>query len=302
VLKPKDSNELLTIGLPVYNDVQFIESSLESLLNQTFINFKLVISDDCSTDGSHLICEKFASQDQRITYLRQEKNIGISRNMQFLLSKADTKYFMWAGDDDLYDETFIENHINALEKSDAIVSFCNFSTIDENNIVIETYTNLDYSDSNRKKRLVNFIRNSHDAFGYGMFLTEEIKDVEFPVWWWPNKKSPYNNIFPSLCFYLTKGNYTHIEGKTLFFKRIKTGKNVHHVLTGENNAIKESLAFWIRRFNLAVFSFKSVKKAAGFFYALNLFPFLFYYWFFIPSIKQFNLALNSFMKKILKCR
>lgn len=287
----------LTIGMPVFNDVEFIERSLKSLLNQTFHDFKLIISDDGSTDGSQLICEKYASIDKRIIYIRQPKNLGISRNMQFLLTKGESKYFMWAGDDDLYDRTFIEKHISILEDNDSVSVFCNFAIIDEENNNIKTYKDFNYNNSNRVKRLKNFIRNAHDAFGYGIFKTAYIKDVEFPIWWWPNKKSPYNNIYPTLCFYLTKGDYLHIEGEPLFFKRIKTGKNIHHLLTGENEAIKESLAFWIRRFNLVIFSTRMIRKAGNIFLSIGLFPSLFYHWFLIPSIKQFNLAASSFFKK-----
>lgn len=284
----------LTIGMPVFNDVQYIEQSLNSILNQTYTEYKLIISDDGSMDGSQQICTEFAKKDSRITYIRQPNNLGISKNMQFLLSKGNTPFFMWAGDDDLYDETFIEKHIDALKYSDSVSVFCNFEIIDENGLRIRSYDSLNYEHWDRNKRLFQFIRNSHDAFGYGIFRTEEIKNVEFPVWWWPNRKSPYNNIFPTLCYYLTKGNYIHIDGKSLFSKREKTGSNINHVLTGESNAIKESLSFWIRKFNLVIFSAKLIRKASTFSFMISILPHLFYFWFVVPSISQFLLAVKSF--------
>jgi glycosyltransferase involved in cell wall biosynthesis len=286
----------LTIGMPVYNDFQYIEKSLHSILNQTYTNFDLIISDDGSTDGSQQICERFASIDSRITYIRQPNNLGISRNMQFLLSLADTPFFMWAGDDDLYDPKFIEKLITELQNSEAVSAFCNFSTIDEEDKVIETFTHFNYSEPNRRKRLNGFIKNAHDAFGYGVFKTAFIKDVEFPVWWWPNKQTPYNNIFPTLCYYLAKGNYIHVAGNPLFFKRVKTGRKVHHIIPGENNAIKETLAYWLRRFNLVVFSSRMIRKGGRFWLAIRVLPGLLYYWFFIPSWKQFLLAIKAFFK------
>lgn len=286
----------LTIGMPVYNDVLYIENSLQAIRNQTYTNYKLIISDDGSTDGSQQICERFASIDSRITYIRQPNNLGISRNMQFLLSLADTPFFMWAGDDDLYDPKFIEKLITELQNSVAVSAFCNFSTIDEEDKVIETFTQFNYAEPNRRKRLNGFIRNAHDAFGYGIFKTDFIRAVEFPVWWWPNKSTPYNNIFPTLCYYLAKGDYVHVSGEPLFFKRVKTGQQVHHILTGENNAIKESFAYWVRRFNLVVFSSKLIKKAGNFGLACLIFPALLYYWFMAPSWEQFVLAIKAFFK------
>jgi len=292
---------MLTIGMPVYNDKNYLEKSLESILNQTHKEFNIIISDDASTDGSDTICKKYINIDKRITYIRQPKNLGISKNMEFLLSKASTKYFMWAGDDDLYDNLFIEKLLAALKKSeDAISVFCNFSTIDENDSIIENHYNFNFSNENKTKRVINYIKNANDIFGYGIFKTEAIKNVKFPVWWWPNNKSAYNNIFPTLCYYLSKGKYIHAGGKPLFFKRVKTEKRVNHVLPGRNNAIKESVAYWIRRYNLIVFSFKQIYSAANFLFALRIFPYLFYYWFLIPSINQFKLSLNAFLKNKLK--
>jgi hypothetical protein len=116
------------------------------------------------------------------------------------------------------------------------------------------------------------------------------------VWWWPNKKSPYNNIYPSLCYYLTKGDYAHVDGKSLFYKREKSEKNINHILTGENNAIKESFSYWIRKFNLVMFSSKMIRKAGGIGISLYTFPSLFLHWFLFPSISQFKLAIASFFK------
>lgn len=293
---------LITIGMPVYNDKDFIEKSLNSILGQTYSDFILIISDDGSTDGSGEICKKYAENDSRIKYIRQEKNLGISRNMQFLLSKASSKYFMWAGDDDLYEESFIEKHINVLEKNKRIVSaFCTCALIDESGSVINNEINYDYSNPNKFKRLKNFIKNSTDYFGYGVFRREEIVGVKFPVWWWPNKKTPYNNIYPTLCYYLAKGDFAFIKGSPLFFKRVKTEQKTHHLLVGKNNAVKESLAFYIRRLNLALFSFTQIKRAYGLFEALKIYPYLHHYWFVIPSWRQTKLTLNALWNnKILR--
>jgi glycosyltransferase involved in cell wall biosynthesis len=294
--------ERLTIGMPVFNDVDFIKESLNSLLNQSFDSFKLIISDDGSTDGSQLVCEKYAKEDSRIIYIRQPKNLGISKNMEFLLSQCTSEYFMWAGDDDLWDKLFIEKLILKLETENALSVFCDFAIIDDFGNVNQEYSQFNYENEERGARLVNFIKNSHDAFGYGIFKAKEIKDVEFPIWHWPNKNTPYNNIYPSLCYYLTKGRYAHVSGDVLFYKRVKTGSNVNHILTGENNAIKESFSFWVRRFNLVMFSSKMILKASGIGFFVYAFPTLFLHWFIYPSFTQFKLAANSFFKNRVKLK
>lgn len=283
----------VTIGMPVFNDVLFIEKSIKSVLSQTFTDFVLIISDDGSTDGSEAICEKYAELDSRVKYIRQPQNLGISRNMQYLLSLADSPYFMWAGDDDLMTETFVEKLYNALENNqDAVSAFSTCAFINENDEIIKKF-DFDYSEPNKNKRLKKYILNDTDYFGYGMFRTCDIKGVEFPTWWWPNKKTPYNNIYPTLAYYLAKGNYVHVYDKPLFLKRVKTSQNTNHLLVGKGNGLQESLAFWIRKFNLVFFTVRQIRHAAGFICSCRFFPLLFWRWFVIPSWKQFLLAFKA---------
>ncbi|MCR4313207.1 MAG: FkbM family methyltransferase [Candidatus Roizmanbacteria bacterium] len=104
------------IGMPAYNGERFLEEAINSLRDQTFIDWKLFISDDASTDETRTICEEFAKKDSRITYFRQEKNIGMFPNFKFLIDKADCEYFMWAGQDDLWEKEFLNTCFNNLEE------------------------------------------------------------------------------------------------------------------------------------------------------------------------------------------
>ena len=60
---------LVTIGLPVYNSERYLEQSLDSLVNQTYRDFVLIISDNCSSDGTGEICRRYAEADI-IAYLQ----------------------------------------------------------------------------------------------------------------------------------------------------------------------------------------------------------------------------------------
>ena len=80
------SNPKLTIGMPVYNGELFIKKAIESILAQTFTDFELIISNNSSTDSTEKICQDFLNKDNRIQIHTQEKNIGIHRNFNFLLS------------------------------------------------------------------------------------------------------------------------------------------------------------------------------------------------------------------------
>jgi hypothetical protein len=205
---------------------------------------------------------------------------------------------MWAADDDLWSSNFIEQLLDKLTKEkDAVVSFCTFATIDEKGDVIKDKINFDYNNENVVNRLNYFISNSNDAFGYGMFRANKIKNVEFPTWWWPNQKCAYNNIYPTLCYYLAVGNYCHVNGNAAFFNRIKSNENINHKLPYRKGGIKEIMAYIIRKINLVSFSFKSIRKADNFFIALRVSPNLCIYWFIIPVGRKIK---NYFKRNLEK--
>lgn len=294
----------ITIGMPVFNDVDFIELSLKSILEQSFKDFNLIISDDGSSDGSQAICEQYAAVDNRITYIRQPKNLGISRNMEFLLSQSNTPYFMWAADDDLWDKMFVEKLIILLNQNkEAIAAFCRYSLINDEGAQLDKGRLFQYGAAKPNQRLNKFITNPNDAFGYGIFRTEKIKGLRFPVWWWPNQKCAYNNIYPTLCFYLAKGDIVYHQSDVLFFKRVKKEALVNHKLPYKENSLPEVIAYSIRKFNLVWISFLMIKKASDLKVGFSVFPLLIHQWFIKPSYYKWKhfvkitLGINTVSKR-----
>ena len=104
----------VSIGMPVYNGEPFIRKAIDSLINQTFKDFELIISDNSSTDCTEEICRQYAEQDIRIRYVRQSQNIGATANFEFVLDEALGKYFMWAAADDVRSHDFIELNLKFL--------------------------------------------------------------------------------------------------------------------------------------------------------------------------------------------
>ncbi|MBF0414790.1 MAG: glycosyltransferase family 2 protein [Magnetococcales bacterium] len=97
----------VSIGMPVYNGELFIREALDSLLSQTFTDFELIISDNASTDGTEAICREYAAKDERIRYVRQEKNKGVVANFKIVLDEAVGEYFMWTAADDRLSHNWI---------------------------------------------------------------------------------------------------------------------------------------------------------------------------------------------------
>ncbi|MBU9698237.1 glycosyltransferase [Rhodobacteraceae bacterium HSP-20] len=120
---------LLTIGLPVYNGEQFLREALDSVLSQSFSEFVLIISDNCSTDNTLEILQAYAAMDNRIRLKQQAANIGAVENFRFVFDNCETEYFCWAAADDLLDKYWIEKLLQVAQQEPCL-AFGTIQTID----------------------------------------------------------------------------------------------------------------------------------------------------------------------------
>jgi len=103
--------------MPVYNGEKYIRKALDSLLEQTFTDFELIISDNASTDRTQEICLQYTCRDSRVRYFRNEENIGAARNFNRLVELSSGEFFMWAGDHDMWDRAFISRCMEVLTRN-----------------------------------------------------------------------------------------------------------------------------------------------------------------------------------------
>ena len=131
---------LLSVGLFVYNGARFLEETLASILNQTFTDFELIISDNASTDRTGEISEAYARRDDRIRYYRSEKNMGAGWNVRHVYELATGKYFKQAAADDVLEPDFLLRCVEILESDpDCVVAYTRTKEVDENGTFIKNY-------------------------------------------------------------------------------------------------------------------------------------------------------------------
>jgi len=111
----------VSIGLGVYNGEKFLVETLDSILNQTFDDFELVISDNASSDSTEGICRSYAARDPRIRYTRNAANIGLTNNFNRVLDLATGQYFRWASADDLFALRSLEACVKVLDEHPEVV-------------------------------------------------------------------------------------------------------------------------------------------------------------------------------------
>ena len=120
---------LVSIGIPTYNRATYLKQALDSLLAQDYPNLEIIISDNASTDETEVICRAYVRSDSRIRYFRNSANLGPIRNFQRVLSLASGPYFMWAADDDLWEQTFVSSIVERLVNTpDTVLGFCYYDS------------------------------------------------------------------------------------------------------------------------------------------------------------------------------
>ena len=154
----------LTIGMPVYNGEAFIADAINSLLTQTMADFRLLISDNCSTDNTEKICLSFAKKDPRIRYFRHPVNRGAEANFRFVLDCASSPFFMWAAADDLWSTDYLQLAIHHLDSSKFGFCFPTFTVCSIKNGSYKLYPRILFSfveSPDRKKRIITFLSLHH---------------------------------------------------------------------------------------------------------------------------------------------
>jgi glycosyltransferase involved in cell wall biosynthesis len=116
-----EDTPIVSVGLPVFNGEKYLEDALISILKQTYIDFELIISDNCSTDHTQNICQKYAALDRRIRYYRNDRNLGAPMNYNHAVKLSRGKYFKWASHDDLLAPEYLLKCVSILDKDSTIV-------------------------------------------------------------------------------------------------------------------------------------------------------------------------------------
>lgn len=124
---------LVSIGIPTFNRPYNLKRALKNITTQSYKNLEIIVSDnDSSSKKIKEIVDEYSQKDSRIKYYKQEKNIGVLANAEFVLKKATGEYFTWFSDDDWRSPEFIENMVSILDKDEKLnMAFCDYHEVYE---------------------------------------------------------------------------------------------------------------------------------------------------------------------------
>lgn len=125
--------DLISIITPTYNCGKFIEDTIKSVVKQTYQNWEMIIVDDCSSDNTKEIVEKYTSQDNRIKYYVLQENSGAAVARTKAMELSSGSYMAFLDSDDLWPENKLESQLNFMKENNYAFTCTDYEQIDEKN-------------------------------------------------------------------------------------------------------------------------------------------------------------------------
>lgn len=216
--------DLVTIIVPVYNAEKFIVDTIESILSQTYTNWELILVNDCSTDNSTEIIEKYL-KDKKIKMITNKVNSGAAETRNNGINVSKGRYICFIDADDKWDKEKLEKQINFMNKNDCAFSFTSYEFADEN--CIPNGKKVIVPDTiNYKKALKNTtIWTSTVMFDMTKLSKEDIympnvKSEDTACWWKILKKIDCAYGLKEILSYYRRSEGTLSSNKVEAIKRI----------------------------------------------------------------------------------
>lgn len=121
---------LVSIVMPLFNNVDFVGEAIESVLSQTYQAWELIIVDDCSTDGSLEVVKRYMS-DKRLVLVEHFENRGVAKARATAIEKSHGRWLAFLDADDLWLPTKLQEHLAFAVEKQAVMSFTAYQTIGE---------------------------------------------------------------------------------------------------------------------------------------------------------------------------
>ena len=250
---------LVSVAMCTYNGEKYIREQLDSILNQTHTNIELIITDDFSTDGTVEIIKEYSDKDSRISFYKNEKNIGFLKNFEKAISLCTGEYIALTDQDDIWKINKLEIFLNEIKENVLIYSDAILIDKDSKEIgqeLIRPGSCLCSGKCNKAFFLTNFVS------GNTMMFKKELIKYILPI---PNKMS-YHDIWIAFVA-STYGTITYTEEPMTYYRRYS--EQVTHVEKKEHKNFFEKLKYkqeermkvaQIRAQDLEVFKSLSILK------------------------------------------
>ena len=221
---------LVSIIMPSWNTGRFIAESIQSVLDQTYANWELLIVDDCSSDNTETIVKSF--KDSRVKYFRNTKNSGAALTRNRALREAKGEWVAFLDSDDLWNPKKLELQIDFMKKNGYKFSYTQYEKIDEESKPLHVYVSGPNKVDRRAIYHYDYIGQLTMMYNVEEFGLIQIKDIK--------KNNDYAirlQLYkkPEACAYLLKENLAkyRVRKESIshdkFIKKLKSHFDLFHI-------------------------------------------------------------------------
>ena len=237
---------LVSVIMPSWNTGKFIVESIQSVINQTYSNWELIIVDDCSNDNTDSVVKQFLS-DSRIKYFKNEHNSGAAVTRNKALREANGEWIAFLDSDDLWLPEKLEKQIDFMISHDYVFSYHEYEKIDEEDKPLNVYVT--GPEIVTKRKMYNYGYPGCLTFMYNVKTMGQIqiKDI---------KKNNDYAILLQLCkkadCYLLRENLAEyrIRKKSISHDKLKKKLKSHYDLFRYCDGKPAIIAFWYACWNM----------------------------------------------------
>ena len=241
-------NKKVSIIVPVYNVELYIEDCLNSLLNQTYSNYEIILINDGSTDNSIEICSKYSNKKIKI-FNQNNKGVSIARNVG--ISLATGQYIMFVDADDMVSKNYIENLITSIEETNTDMVVCGYTKEKTELVHKKNSQEIKGEIINANTMLENMMENNlQEGYLWNKIFKKSIindNSLEF-------KEGV--NVWEDLYFvieYLSKSNKIFTINEKLYYYRTREGSAVNRKETATDLVGKiKILELIMKNYNLII--------------------------------------------------
>lgn len=247
---------MVSIIMPSWNTGRLIAESIQSVIDQTYPNWELLIVDDCSTDNTDEVVEKF--HDERIRYFHNESNSGAALTRNHALQKARGEWIAFLDSDDLWMPEKLEHQLNFMQENHYVLSYTEYEKIDEESQPLNIYVSGPEKVSRRKMYHYDYIGQLTMMYSAKYFGQIQIKDIkknnDYAIRLQLYKKS-------DTCAYLLKENLAKYRVRRnsishdKFRKKFKSHYDLFHLCDEKPAAV----AIWFACWNMWYGVWKKIK-------------------------------------------
>ena len=221
-------NDLVSIIMPSFNTATYIADSVNSVLNQTYKNWELIIVDDCSTDNTDEVIKSF--DDRRIKYFKNDSNSGAAVSRNRALKEAKGRWIAFLDSDDLWSFDKLEKQISFMETNDYAFSYTGYERIDEESNSLKIYCFGPHAVTKRKMYRYCYpgcLTVMFDASKLGRMQIKDIKkNNDYAMWLVLCKKATCFLFNENLAQYRVRRKSISHDS---FFKLIRSHYDLFHI-------------------------------------------------------------------------